>query len=85
MDPVLELVPISELRHQPNKILGLLANGPVVLTQRGRAAAVLVSAEQWNRLVEELEEALDTVEALKTKLNLATGEDELVDMKTYNP
>ena len=79
MDIVPNLVPISELRHQPTKVLGLLSKGQVILTQRGRATAVLVHPEQWNRFIEELEDALDAVDALKAKLSLATGEDELVD------
>ncbi len=79
MNTIPSIVPISELRHQPTKILEMLANETVVLTQRGRATAVLVSPERWNSVIEELEDALDTIEALKAKLSLATGEDELVD------
>jgi prevent-host-death family protein len=61
-----ELVPISELRTRQNDVLSRLAQGPVVLTQHGRAAAVLVDTEVWNRLVERiefLEEGLHAVEA----------------------
>jgi len=39
-----------------------LHDNPVILTQRGWAAAVLVSPEQWNRLIvriKELEQALE--------------------------
>jgi PHD/YefM family antitoxin component YafN of YafNO toxin-antitoxin module len=77
MNSVLELAPISHLRHEPTKTLKLLAKGPVVLTQRGRAAAVLVNPDEWNRLIKDLDEALDTIATLKAKLSLATGKDEL--------
>jgi prevent-host-death family protein len=79
MDIIPRITPISDLRHQPTKFLKMLLDGPVVLTQRGQAAAVLVSPNQWNSLIEQLEDALDTIEALKAKLSLAIGQAELVD------
>ena len=66
MQTIPNLFPISELRQQQNKILQMLSDGPVVLTQHGRASVVLVSPEQWNRMVNDLEDlhdALDAVEA----------------------
>jgi prevent-host-death family protein len=62
MNAVPELVPISEVRKRQNEILVQLNAGPVILTQRGRVAAVMVSPEQWNQLIErlkDLEEALE--------------------------
>ena len=66
MYTVPELIPISDLRQRQREILEHLSEGPVVLTQHGRAAAVLVHPGQWNRLLEEFEDlhdALDAVEA----------------------
>ena len=65
MQTIPNLLPISELRQQQNKILQMLSDGPVVLTQHGRASVVLVSPEQWNQMViqiEDLQDALDAVE-----------------------
>jgi prevent-host-death family protein len=63
MERIPELVPISEIRQRQNEILGRLAGGPVILTQFGRAAAVLISPEEYNRLVERLEELQDALDA----------------------
>lgn len=79
MNEVPELIPISRLRQEQNEILARLPEGPVVLTQYGDAAAVLVDPQQWNRIVEELETWMDSFDALEEKLALVTGEDEVVD------
>ncbi len=63
-----DLVPISDLRQRQVEILEMLQRGPITLTQRGRAAAVMISPEQWNVIIEELEDlrdALDAIEALE--------------------
>jgi len=62
MSKIPELVPISELRLRQSEVLERLPEGPVVLTQRGRAAAVLVDPDQWNSLISELEDLLDAAD-----------------------
>lgn len=52
--------PISNLVRDTAKFLGTLNGGPVHLTQRGREAAVILSAAEWRQLVEHLE-ALEAV------------------------
>lgn len=73
------MVNISELRQRQNELLARLSDGPLLLTQYSKPAAVLVKPELWNQLIEELDELEDTVAALKAELALATGEDELED------
>ncbi len=63
--PVPDLIPISEIRQRQVEILEMLQHAPVTLTQRGRAAAVMVSPDQWNAIIEELEELLDSVDAIE--------------------
>jgi len=79
MNKVLELIPISRLRQEQNEVLKRLAEGPVVLTQYGDAAAVLVDPDQWNQIAEELETWMDSFDALEARLALAVGEDEVLD------
>ena len=58
------VVPVSQMR-EPAKIFELVQNGPVILTQRSKSAAVLVSIEDWNereRHVEILEARLRYLE-----------------------
>lgn len=79
MNAVPKLIPISKLRQTQNEILEQLSEGPVVLTQRGEAAVVLVDPEQWNRLIEELEYWRDSHDAMEARHRVAIGEDEVVD------
>ncbi|MCB0108106.1 MAG: type II toxin-antitoxin system Phd/YefM family antitoxin [Caldilineaceae bacterium] len=47
--------PFSSLRQDQDAILNAMDKEPVILSQRGRERAVLVSVEQWNQMVELLE------------------------------
>lgn len=51
MSKVPAIVPISDLREDAANILGRMkkTHEPVVITQRGRAAAVMVSVEEYER------------------------------------
>lgn len=47
--------PISSLRQDQDSILNTMDKEPVILSQRGRERAVLLSVEQWNHMVALLE------------------------------
>jgi prevent-host-death family protein len=51
MAKVPEIVPITDLRQHSSAVLKRLRSSrePVIITQRGRAAAVLVSVEEYER------------------------------------
>lgn len=53
-----KIVPISELQSQARRIVEGVKNAgdPVVITQRGRAAALLVNFEDYEGMVATLEE-----------------------------
>jgi prevent-host-death family protein len=53
-NPIPQTIPISELRRQQDKILKLSETAPVVLMSRSEPAGVLVSPQEWNRLVTRL-------------------------------
>lgn len=57
MPIVPDIIPISDLRQDAAGILKRLrsSNRPVFITQRGRASAVMVSAEDYERTQHELE------------------------------
>lgn len=61
-----DLVPISEIRQRQIEILQMIGRGPVTLTQRGRAVAVMVNPEQWNDLIDELEDLRDSLDAIES-------------------
>lgn len=48
-------MPVSDLRMRQAKILAQLHDTPILLTQHGRGAGVLVHPDLWNEMVELLE------------------------------
>jgi len=53
MDTVPQIVPISDLRNRHNDVINKLSDGPVILAQRSKAAAVLVSVEEWDQVIKD--------------------------------
>jgi prevent-host-death family protein len=51
MGKVSKIIPISDLRQDAAKVLKMVKNSrePLVITQRGRPAAVLISVEAYDR------------------------------------
>lgn len=70
------IVPISDLREDAANILDRMkkSHEPVVITQRGRAAAVMVSVEEYERAAHERE-------VLRL---LAQGDREVAEGKGYD-
>ena len=68
------IVPVSDLQKQAASILNEVrtTNEPVIITQRGRATAVLVSAEHYAKIEEDLA-LLDELE-LRREIELAEKE-----------
>jgi prevent-host-death family protein len=57
------IIPVTDLQRQAGQVLNSLSDSdePVIVTQRGRASAVLISAERYTRIEEDLER-LDELE-----------------------
>lgn len=55
-NPIPQTMPISELRRQQDKILKMAESAPVVLMSRSEPAGVLVSPQEWNRIVNRLKQ-----------------------------
>ena len=60
-------LPISDLRTRQAEILEQVGHAPVMLTHRGVGAGILVSPEQWNAMVELLEDYEDALIATERK------------------
>ncbi len=59
------IIPVTDLQRQAAQILsGLSDNQPIVITQRGRASAVLLSARRYAEIEEDLQ-MLDDLELLR--------------------
>lgn len=60
------IVPVTDLQRQASQIIGSLADSdePVIITQRGRTAAVLLTAKRYAEIEADLER-LDELELLE--------------------
>jgi prevent-host-death family protein len=56
MHTVPDVVPVSELRNKHRAVFALLDKGPIILAQRSRAVAVLVSVQEWDQRARRLQE-----------------------------
>ena len=54
-----QMVPISDLRRRSRELLAMLSAGPVVIMRRGRPAAVLVDFDEYQELMEAIQDARD--------------------------
>ena len=60
------IVPVTDLQRQAGQIIGSLADSdePVIVTQRGRAAAVIISADRYEAIEDDLKR-LDELELIE--------------------
>ncbi len=79
MNAVLPTIPISDLRFHQSAVVDQLSIAPVVLTRQGRAVAVLVAPTQWNQLSEEMDDLLDALAVMQSRLDRSLGQEELLD------
>lgn len=72
------IVPVTDLQRQASQIIGSLADSdePVIITQRGRTAAVLMTAKRYAEIEADLKR-LDELELLemvhKSRQEIAEG------------
>lgn len=74
MEHVPQIVPISEMKLNQPEVMEKLVAGPVILAHRSKAAAVLVSVTQWDRMITYIEDLEDALAVAKLKLADANGE-----------
>lgn len=55
------------MRKRQAEVLASLEKGPAILTQHGKGAAVLLSLNAYNRLLEELEDLQDAMDAFEAR------------------
>lgn len=54
MEPVQQIVPISQMRLNQSSVLEQMDKAPVILAAHSQPRAVLVSVEQWNEIINRL-------------------------------
>ena len=68
-----QIIPVSELRTKHVKVFGMLAKGPIVLAQRSRPAAVLVSVAEWDQQADELARLQRIIQGDQAKAAINAG------------
>ncbi|MDR2896238.1 MAG: type II toxin-antitoxin system Phd/YefM family antitoxin [Propionibacteriaceae bacterium] len=63
------IVPVTEAKAKLAELIGLSDTEDVVVTQRGRAAAVLVSASRYSEMLDRIETLEDSLEIADAKLH----------------
>lgn len=72
---------VSGFRDKYDTVLKKLSDGPVLLLQRSRLAAVLVSHAEWNRIATKLKRLEDLellLKAKEIKARVARGEEKTI-------
>ena len=81
MNPLPSIVPMSDMRVRQAEVIEKAAHGPVVLIERGsKPALVALAPELWNSIAERLEFLEDALAVYKKKWELATGQDEMIEL-----
>lgn len=75
-----QILPITDMRYRHTEVMAKLANGPVFLTRHGTGEAVLLSTEQWDKLMAYLDERTDIIDVLEAELELARNEDTIEEI-----
>ena len=68
---------MNEIKNRTASVTEKFSKGPVVLMNRATPQAVLVSPQQWNAILDKLEELQDAVVTLQAELELATGQSQV--------
>ena len=72
--PQMTTLPASRVCRDEDDILSRLREGPLLLTQHGQAAGILLQPAVWNQLLERLEKQSDLITALTVELEMERGE-----------
>lgn len=71
---------VNELRANMKNVFDAAKAAPTLVMNRSTPEIYLVSVEQWDRIVEQLEEKDDIIELLEAQLDVACGNDTLIDV-----
>jgi prevent-host-death family protein len=66
---MIKQVTVTDLQRRAAEVIGSLREGPVVVSQRGRPAAVIITAEAY----EQMEQAVAEVEAKQVREIVEAG------------
>lgn len=74
MQKTMRVEPISAMQQRPQQVLEQLSEGPVMLSVRGKGAAVVTSIEDWDRIADRLNFLERSALADQRSRSVAAGE-----------
>lgn len=80
-----QTVSMNEMKNSMAAVTAKFVKGPVVLMNRATPQAVLVSPQQWNAILDSLEEMQDAIVTLQAELAVATGESRVETVLAIRP
>lgn len=73
MNKLPQMASVADMRNRHLELFKKLDNGPVLIANRSKASAVIMSPETWNSIVETMDEQYDRIQMLEALLERATG------------
>jgi len=80
MQQLPQMVSVADIKNHHLKVFAMLKKGPVIVASRSKPTAVIVSPEQWDAIVEEIDTLWAEREAALAELRIATGKSKVVEM-----
>jgi PHD/YefM family antitoxin component YafN of YafNO toxin-antitoxin module len=74
MNKVPQMASVADIKHRHLDVFAMLKNGPVLVANRSKPAAVIVSPELWDSMIERLEDAEDLAATYRHKWLEAMGQ-----------
>ena len=72
-----QTVSMNDIKNRTAPVTAKFSAGPIVLMNRATPQAVLVSPQQWNAILDSLEEMQDAILTLQAELEIATGQNQV--------
>jgi|GEM_PF-796777 len=70
-----QTVSMNDIKNRTTFVTKKFSAGPVVLMNRATPQAVLVAPQQWNAILDRLDEMQDAILTLQAELEIATGQE----------
>lgn len=79
MNRLPQMASVTDLRNNYPKVIRRLSDGPIILAQRSKPVAVVISPQQWDMIADELAQLRRIVESDRQLASIAAGNYEVFD------
>lgn len=85
MNRLPQMASVTDFRNNYVQLVEQLNDGPVILAQRSKSVAVVISPQMWDLMVDEIEKLRDLVDVLGAEVDNAGAEPEPFDLGELEP